>query len=361
LIQNFGRRRHSTQTRTMNQTTKGKWQKILLFGGNRRHEDGPLLRLALAAAKRFEKVVIFTEDLHLDLPTGNGQPLRQKMEYEKSDGLEWVTTEEISPQLLKEYIDENTVGLLINAVWLIKQDVIDLFGNRLFNYHNTRLPQERGAAAYSWKILSQNKEGALTVHKVVAKLDAGDIVKQKEFRFPEKCRVPADFYKFIEQLETSFLMDFLEGKELVSIKQDESTSIYMPRLNTLANGYINWQWSVSEIELFINAFDDPHEGASTFLNGKRLYLKKCFASKDGKNFHPFQAGIVFRKSQESLFVAAKGGGLEIRVVRDEAGGNFLAHIKLGQRFLTPNHFLEEARTTKAVHTTQGIKVQPSPS
>lgn len=332
-------------------------KKLLLFGGNRRNEDGPLFSLALTAKKRFEKVIIFTENLHLDLPTGNGQTFRQKMEDGKKEGLEWVVTQEISPQLLKEYIDENTVGLLINALWIVKQEVIDLFEGKLFNYHNTRLPQERGAAAYSWKILSQSNEGALTVHKVISRLDAGDIVKQKKFIFPEKCRIPADYYKYIEKFETSFLLEFLEKGEQVSIQQDESDSIYMPRLNTLANGYINWDWSSREIELFVNAFDDPHEGASTFLDGKKLHLKKCFASNNSENFHPYQAGIVIRKNEERLFVAVKGATLEIREIRDESGKNCLTQIKLGQRFLTPRHFLEEAKNAKVTHTARGIKIQ----
>lgn len=342
----------------MNQIGNVKWKKLLLFGGNRRNEDGPLLSLALTAIKRFEKVIIFTENFHMGLPAENGQTLHQKIESEKTNEIEWVTTSEISSQLLEKYVDENTVGLLINAIWIVNASIINLFNGRLFNYHNTRLPQERGAAAYSWKILSQNKEGSLTVHKVASKLDSGDIIKQKNFIFPEKCRIPADFYKYIENFETEFLMDFLDGIELTSIQQDESISVYMPRLNTLANGYINWEWCFKDIELFINAFDDPHEGVSTFLNGTKLHLKKSFALKDSENFHPFQAGIVFRKTNKGLFIAAKGGGLELREVIDESGKNIFEQIKLGQRFLTPGSYLEAARQTKITHTSQGIKVKP---
>ena len=323
-------------------------KRLLLFGGNRKNEDGPLLSLALNAVKFIDEVVIFTEDQHFNLPTQNGQSLRQKLEENKIKGLKWIITEKINLQLLKEYINENTMGLLINAVWIVKQDIIDSFEGKLFNYHNTRLPWERGAAQYSWKILSQSRDGALTVHKVVTRIDAGDIVKQKKLIYPEECRVPADFYRYMEKYETTFLVDFLKGKELVCIQQNEPESIYFPKLNTMLNGFINWEWSAKEIELFISAFDDPHEGASTFFQKRRLHLKKCFQTAEAKKFHSFQAGIIYRKTSGCLFVAARGGELEIKEVFDNNGKDILSKMKIGQRFHTPYHFLDEAKTAKTL-------------
>jgi len=337
----------------------GENKKILLFGGNRRGEDGPLLSFALNAARQNNKVTIFTEDFHWNLPTGNGQTLGQKLENAKTDNIEWIVSPDITTQLMEKHMEDNAVGLLINAVWIIKQNTIDLFEGRLFNYHNAKLPQERGAAAYSWKILSQNKKGALTIHKVVSKLDAGDIVKQLDLVFPDECRIPSDFYKHMEKHEASFLMEFIEGKGLVSVPQDETESTYMPRLHTLTNGLINWNWSSKEIELFINAFDDPHEGASTFLGSQKLHLKKCFPANENENFHPFQAGLVYRKNSESLFVASNGTGLEIREVRDTSGDDAFAQVKLGQRFHTPSQYLDEAKSAKIICNSEGIDIKRS--
>ena len=321
-------------------------KRLLLFGGNRKNEDSPLLKFAHNAAKFIDEVIIFIDDQHLKLATQNGISLRKKLEENKTESIRWIPTNKINIGLIKEYFDENTLGLLVNASWIVKQDIIDLFRGRLFNYHNTRLPQERGAAAYSWKILSQCREGALTIHRVVSIIDAGDIVKQKELIFPKECRIPADFYKYIEKYETVFLVDFLKGKELVCIQQKEQDSIYMPKLDTMLNGFLNWEWSVKEIELFINAFDDPHQGVSTFLNKERLHLKKCFQAEGKTKFHSFQVGIIYRKTSESIFVAAKGGGLEIREVFDSTGRNVLSKIKIGQRLHTPQHYLDEAAIAK---------------
>jgi methionyl-tRNA formyltransferase len=322
------------------------FKRLILFGGNRKNEDGPLFKLAIYASKLIDEVIVFTDPLHWSLETQNGKPFGQMLEERKPKNLDWVITEKIDTYMLKDHLHENTLGLLLNASWIIKKDVINLFRGNLFNYHNTRLPQERGAAAYSWKILTQCKEGALTIHKVVPKLDAGDIVKHKKFLFPETCRISADYYKHIEKIEFSFLRDFIKGKEISCVQQNEADSIYMPKLDTILNGFINWEWSAKDIELFIRAFDDPHQGASTFVIDKRLHLKKCSLTTEGKNFHPFQAGIIYRKNNGKLFVAAKGGGLEIREVFDENGENVLSDIKIGQRLQTPYLFLDQSKTKK---------------
>jgi methionyl-tRNA formyltransferase len=318
-------------------------QKLIFFGGNRRNEDGPLLNLSLEAVNQGKNVVIFTDDFHWNLPTSDGKPLGERLKEAKKKGLEWKITQEITPKLIEPYTKDHLIGLSLNAIWIFKNEIIDMFGGQLYNYHNAKLPQERGAAIFSWKILSQSKEGALTVHKLTPKLDAGEIVKEKKITYPELCRIPADFYKYIEKHEKLFLMEFIEGKNLELIPQDETKSIYMPRLHTLTNGLINWNWSTNEIDLFINAFDDPHEGASTFLNTKKLHLKKCCPANEEVNFHPFQAGLVYRKNSESLFVAAKGTGLKIGEILDEAGSNTLSKVKLGQRLHTPLSLLEKSR------------------
>ena len=91
-----------------------------------------------------------------------------------------MVTQELSSQLLSKYVENDAIGLSLNVVWIIKKEIIDLFDEHLYNYHNAKLPQEKGAAIYSWKILSQNKKGALTIHKTAPKLDTGEIINRKQ-------------------------------------------------------------------------------------------------------------------------------------------------------------------------------------
>lgn len=333
-------------------------KRILFFGGNRKNESYPLLKFAIDAKKRGHEVIIFTEDLHLNMLAGNGKTLKQ---YLDEEGLEYIKVKEISKDMVSKYIDNRTTGLLVNAIWLVRQEVIDLFGGRLYNYHNARLPEERGAAAYSWKILSQSRKGGLAIHKVEKKFDTGDIVICREFIFPEECRIPADYYLYMNGIEDKLFSEFMDkvdsGGFMPARKQIENNSFYWPRLNTDANGYINWDWSARDVELFINAFDDPYEGASTFIEGRKVRIKKCVSEKVKNNFHPFQAGIVFRQQRESIFVICNGGYLTIKDVFDEHGKRINDKIRLGSRFYTPYSYLEEAKAVKIIHKHDGIQVK----
>jgi methionyl-tRNA formyltransferase len=54
--------------------------------------------------------------------------------------------------------------------------------------------------------------------------------------------------------------------------QEEKDSTYFPRLNSLNQGFIDWEWDCGEALRFIRAFDDPYCGASTFLNERRVFI-----------------------------------------------------------------------------------------
>ena len=71
----------------------------------------------------------------------------------------------------------------------------------------------------------------------------------------------------------------------------------MPRLNTKIHGFIDWNWKAKHIVDFVNAFDEPYQGASTFIKGKKYLLKNAKLLKHKINFHPFQSGIIFKKKK----------------------------------------------------------------
>ena len=50
---------------------KTKKPRLILFGGNRKNEDGPLLELAIKIKDKFD-VVVFTDQFRINLPTKNG-------------------------------------------------------------------------------------------------------------------------------------------------------------------------------------------------------------------------------------------------------------------------------------------------
>lgn len=333
-------------------------KKLLLFGGNRLNEDGPLLRIAINAKKKGLEVLVFTEAFHLPLTNEEGSTFKERLAQE---GIRYIECSKLMKEILKPHVDADTYGLMLNAIWLVKQDIIDLFEGRLFNYHNTNLPKERGAAAYSWKVLSESRSGGIVIHKVEEGLDQGDIVLHRSFTFPADCKIPADYHAFIATKEPALFQDFLKlvegGKMGAAIIQIEAHSLYWPRLYTKVHGFINWSWSYKHIEKFINAFDDPYDGAMTFMSGKKIHLKKCAVSADEGIFHPFQAGLIFKKVDGKIYVAAEGGTLIIGKAVDENKVDAMPELKVGYRLVTPQEHLEAALQTRVMQAAEKIQLK----
>ncbi|NQU71020.1 MAG: hypothetical protein HQ514_10750 [Rhodospirillales bacterium] len=267
-------------------------KKLILIGGNRDGQSGPLRSFAQMAQARGIAVEVVSEPWHLAMAAKDGVTLEAAL---NEAAIPLRCLEKISAESFKDQACEDSVCLLVNAIWFIKQDIIDLFPGRIFNYHNALLPQERGAAAYSWKILSGTRMGGLSIHEVVEELDQGRVVFAHAVEFPDSARHSMDFYKHIEAIEPQFFSDFLTHLEAATLPekrlQDEALSLYWPRLNSDVHGYIDWNWQARDIEAFSNAFDEPHPGASSFLDGVRFRLKGCCLSDESIDFHPFQAGI----------------------------------------------------------------------
>jgi methionyl-tRNA formyltransferase len=201
--------------------------------------------------------------------------------------------------------------------------------------------------------------GGLTIHQVLPSIDTGDIVFAHEFIFPNECRIPIDYMKHVESEEREFLLHFLnmleQGQELKLIPQQEDHASYWPILNTTMNGSVDWDWNVDEIEIFINAFDDPYKGAFTFYENRKIHLKKCFKNDQAETFHPFQAGIIFRIHNETLYIAAVGGCIAVKDVFDEKGNRINNQIRIGYRLHTPYSHLESAKKDKARYGSRGLQ------
>ena len=256
-------------------------------------------------------------------------------------------------------INDGTLALSFGAAWIFRPAFIARFHGRLLNLHPARLPQDRGAGGFSWQILRDNRLGCCLLHEVDAGVDTGPVVKNRPFVFPPSCRTPADYMAAYVEESRALLREFFEevraGREFAATPQAEDLSSYWPRLSSEHHGYIDWTWKLPDIERFIRAFDEPYRGASTFINGRRAFLKGSFADLGGGHFHPFQSGLVFRKTEGLLMVATDGGALGVTHVAGEDGQSLMGLIPLGDRFHTPRDLLEKALTYRAVFTPEGLK------
>lgn len=322
----------------------------ILFGGNK-----TLLLFADYLIQRKVGVKVLSDEMHLNQAINDQGSLKENLDQR---GVEYHSLKSLQPQFVKDMITPSTVGFSLSAIWIFKQEVISLFNNRLFNIHGALLPEDRGAGGYSWRILMGKRTSGLTVHELTTGIDDGGVFLQEQFTFPEDCKIPSDYYSYSSSMEFTLLERFhqkMESNDVVKLdEQAEEKSTYWPRLNTNLNGYINWDWQGADIERFIDAFDDPYPGASTFLKEKRIGFKKAQFNQEIDNFHPFQFGIVFRKSDSKIFIATDKGAVTIKeVFYYDSQVSAFKDIVVGDRFYTPTDILDEAKKGRVIYKSNG--------
>jgi methionyl-tRNA formyltransferase len=256
-------------------------------------------------------------------------------------------------------IDAETIGLSFDAPWIFKRHIIDKFGGKLLNSHGARLPQDRGGGGFSWRIMRGDRLGYSVLHQIAPKVDAGAIVALQEYLYPASCRIPQDYFDYTLERDAAFVRRFIDDvlarKTFTLASQPEYFSVSFPRLATDIHGFVDWSWELAEIESFICAFDDPYPGASSFWRGQRVRLKKAFAVRNDGAFHPFQTGLIYRKTDEAVMVACGSGALLLRDVRSGDGANsLLSQLRLGDRLYTPRENLEVAQKFRAVYDAKGL-------
>tara|TARA_B100000902_G_C27224025_1_gene871191 strand:+ start:291 stop:1301 length:1011 start_codon:yes stop_codon:yes gene_type:complete len=284
----------------------------------------------------------------------------EKINFKVFDNLD----EKFKKFINKKVKKENTIFVSVSARYIFKKDTIkNFFLNNLINFHSTRLPLDSGGGGFSWKIMREDRIDNQIFHVIDEGIDTGRIIDNHLSLVPRSCQIPRDFEdyrlkKFIE-FYSEFIKKIKNGNSYDLRSQLNYLGRYNPRLNTEIDGLINWEMDSYDVYNFINAFDDPHKGASTFLNNGnfgKLYLKKVHLHGGDSSNHPFMSGIVSRHDKNWIVVSTRSKHmLLIEEVLDNKGNNIIDQIKEGDRFYTPYKELEKSKSTRAIFNSKGLK------
>lgn len=336
----------------------GSIDSIVLFGGSR-----CLAELAQKVQQEGEyRLYVYTCQRQLEeVIYPDGTTLADVM---TSNSISHRTTDDINQdEQIRQLITATTLGLGLGEAWSFSRELIDLFEGKLLDLMGIQLPQYRGGAHYTWQILRGNRIGGCNLQvinedMVQGEYDSGEIVKSAEYFFPAGARTPDDYFQEAVEQEIRFLEEFLaevtKGVDFHLTRLQESFSIFFPRLSTETHGMIDWNWDTQDIERFICAFDDPYNGASSFVGDLRVHLKSCCAETNDGPFHPFQCGLIYRIVKGILFVATRSGTMVVKRALDGEGRDISESLKVGQRFVTPAKFLERALSYSAIYDTEGL-------
>jgi len=325
---------------------------IILFGGS-----DILPRLVLALQERKYGVFVFTSPRQAQENIG-GVTLLDKLE---SLNVSFWVKEDIA-DFPMHLISQTTIGLGIGEAWVFPEKIRSAFGNRLLGFMAIPLPRYRGGAHLSWAIMRGERQWGgclqtITANTVPGEFDDGEIVSRWEYAIPERCRIPQHWFDFCGEQDIRGILDFLK---MVAMRRafhpepvSNAASLFLPRLRTCDNGWIDWNQPVVELERQICAFDSPYPGALTMLCDP-LYGDRQVAVKD-VSFDgvfslsvPFQRGLVLRVDN-GIHIAALNGVIVARRVLF-SGMDFTDRVKVGMRFFTPVERLEHALRSTPVYS-----------
>ncbi len=320
--------------------------------------------IILGESQRLEELISINKHLNLNttIITSSHQSklIDKKIKYKIFDNLD----EDFKKFVKKNFKIENTLFISLGARYIFKKDIINnFFLNNLINFHGTRLPLDAGGGGYSWRIMREDRIDNQLCHVIDEGLDVGPIIYNKLSLFPASCKIPLDFENYRLKKFLEFYKEFLsklKNKTNFELKpQFNYIGRYNPRLFTEKDGLIDWSLNSYDLINFINAFDEPYKGASTYLNnGKfgKLYLKKIQLHGGDSSNHPYMSGLVSRHDNDWIVVSTTSKHmLLIEQVLDSKGNNIINKIKPGDRFYTPKNELDNSKKIRTIFASKGLK------
>lgn len=189
---------------------------------------------------------------------------------------------------------------------MISEEILGMPRLGAFNMHGSLLPKYRGRAPINWAILRGEKETGVTLHHMVKRADAGDIVDQERVPISPEDTARDVFGKCAKaaRLVLERRLDELTAGTAPRRAQDESQAATFGGRRP-EDGRIDWTTDAESIYNLVRAVTQPYPGAFTFADGKKLYIwwAKPIPGQSGT------PGQVL--STDPLVVAAGSGSLEV--------------------------------------------------
>jgi methionyl-tRNA formyltransferase len=224
--------------------------------------------------------------------------------------------------------------------YLIKESVLGLASIGAFNLHPSLLPAYRGRAPVNWMLVNGEREAGVTLHHMVARADAGDIVGQQAVAIDDSDNALSLYRKLIPlgvELVAEMHPRIVTGTA-PRLKQDISKGSYFGRRRP-EDGRIDWRWPARRIFNLVRAVTHPYPGAFCFADGKKLLVWNATIAFEGGNRGA--AGQIVRESSNgSIEVAAGEGSVTLSFVQFENGVEQAAREALASLNSDLNHRLE---------------------
>jgi UDP-4-amino-4-deoxy-L-arabinose formyltransferase/UDP-glucuronic acid dehydrogenase (UDP-4-keto-hexauronic acid decarboxylating) len=157
--------------------------------------------------------------------------------------------------------------------YMLPEGVLRLAPRGALNLHGSLLPRYRGRAPVNWVLVNGETETGVSLHYMIAKPDAGDLVAQErvEIAFEDTARtLYGKLEKAAERLLDRTLPLLREGRAPV-MPMNLAEGSYFGR-RTPDDGRFSWTWPALRIYNLVRAVTHPYPGAFTLWCGRKLLV-----------------------------------------------------------------------------------------
>lgn len=144
------------------------------------------------------------------------------------------------------------------------------------NLHGSYLPRYRGRCPVNWVLVNGETETGVTLHYMVTKPDAGDIVAQRLVPIAFEDTALTLYHKLTVAAREMFseALPALAAGTAPRIPQDPSQASYFGGRRP-ADGHFDWSQPALQIYNLVRAVTHPYPGAFTELAGDKLLVWQC--------------------------------------------------------------------------------------
>tara|TARA_Y100000748_G_C15501944_1_gene490455 strand:- start:2735 stop:3646 length:912 start_codon:yes stop_codon:yes gene_type:complete len=243
-------------------------------------------------------------------PIGRGRIFHSTAvgQFAKDNLIHLIEPKNLNSENLSEELKKlNPDIFVVVAYKILPEKLLLLPRHGSINLHASLLPKYRGAGPIQWALMNGDKNTGVTIFQIKKKIDAGDILLQKEIKIGDDDNMLSLGMRICEEGAKMVLtvLKKIEDDTIKIIVQDSNKITFAPKI-TKEMSIINWNWQNVKIHNWIRGLS-PFPGMSTFFKKRRLRIYKT-SLLDGQIKNP---GQVIQSSKERLIISTGKGLLEI--------------------------------------------------
>lgn len=222
----------------------------------------------------FEVVAVITQP---DRPKGRGSVLTESpvKRAARERGLPVYQPERIrgpeNVELLRSFAADAMV--VVGYGQIIPQPIIDLPTYGILNVHASLLPKYRGAAPIQWALANGETETGVTIMRIDAGLDTGDMLLKRVTTVGPEETAP-QLGERLAGLGAKLLVEALRQIATLKPERQDNTQATLAPILKKEDGLVDWTRSAQQIYNRLRGFT-PWPGAYTKFRGQQLTIVRA--------------------------------------------------------------------------------------